>query len=126
MTDIIPFLPFSPVEQAAVADKSLSEFGRELVKPIDITEEPSRYWPAGNINLRIKQGYSVCKALAEEGYVKELGARSIINTIDRDIRKPLISGYLASRDTIREDQSAAGFVVGVDDRGLVSVSEVVE
>jgi ATP-dependent Clp protease ATP-binding subunit ClpA len=74
--------------------------------------------------LRVKRGYSVCKALAEEGYVQELGARSITNTGDREIRMSLVRGYLDSREEVHEGQPAVSFVAGVDaESGQVEVSE---
>jgi ATP-dependent Clp protease ATP-binding subunit ClpA len=64
----------------------------------------------------------VCRALAEQGYVEELGARSIFNTIDREIKTPLVNGYLGSmeEEDIRADGEAAAFVVSVD-KGLGEV-----
>jgi ATP-dependent Clp protease ATP-binding subunit ClpA len=126
ITDFIPFLPFSPIEQAAVADKCLADLGRELTKPVNICNESSQYRPVGNVDLQVKRGYSLCKALATQGYVEELGARSIINTIDREVRMPLCRQYLESRDEIREHQPAGSFAVGVDaDSEEVDVSELV-
>ncbi|KAK3294138.1 P-loop containing nucleoside triphosphate hydrolase protein [Chaetomium fimeti] len=124
ISGFIPFLPFSPLERAAVADKHLADFGRQLARPINTSEEPARYCPVGNVHLQIKRGYTVNKALVERGYVKELGARSIINAIDSEIRMPLIGKYLAAREEVREDQPAVGFLVGVDgETGDVEVSE---
>ena len=124
ITDFIPFLTFSPIEQAAVADKYLADCGLELAKAIDLCEDPSRYRPVGNVDLVVKRGYSVCKALADQGYVQELGARSIINTVNREVKGPLVGHFLAARDEIREDQPAGKSVVGVDaDSGEVQVSQ---
>jgi hypothetical protein len=103
-----------------VSDKHLADFGRQLAKPINTTaDEPARYCPVGNVDLHVKRGYSVNKALVERGYVKELGARSIINTIDAEVRMPLIGRYLAAREEVCKDQPAVGFVVGADaERGM--------
>lgn len=108
-----------------MSDKHLADFGRQLAKPINTTaDEPARYCPVGNADLHVKREYSVNKALVERGYVKELGARSIINTIDAEIRMPLIGRYLSAREEVREDQPAVGFVVGADaETGDVEVSE---
>ncbi|KAK4099209.1 P-loop containing nucleoside triphosphate hydrolase protein [Parathielavia hyrcaniae] len=124
ITEFIPFLPFSPVEQAAVADLGLAELGRELARPINSVEDPACYRSVGDLDLEVKRAHSICKALAEQGYVPELGARSIINTIDREIRMPLVWEYLATREGVQEGQPAASFVVGVDaESGEVEVSE---
>ncbi|KAK4161410.1 P-loop containing nucleoside triphosphate hydrolase protein [Cladorrhinum sp. PSN259] len=123
--EFIPFLTFSAVEQAAVADMYLSDLGGELTKPIDDSDDEKLYRPVGNINLDIKRGYSVCKALAAQGYVEELGARSIINTIDQEVKAPLVSSYLSSREEISPDQPTVGFAVGVDSDGeQVEVTEL--
>jgi ATP-dependent Clp protease ATP-binding subunit ClpA len=107
-----------------VADKYLTDLGQELSKPIDTCEEPARYRPVGNVDLQVKRGYSVCRALAEQGYVQKLGARSIINTIDREVMMPLSKEYLATREDIYEGQLSASFVVGVDaESGEVEVSQ---
>ncbi|KAJ4294924.1 hypothetical protein N0V88_005163 [Collariella sp. IMI 366227] len=124
MTDFIPFLPFSPLEQAAVADKYLAGLGRKLTKRMDTREEPFRCRPVGNTDLHIKRGYSVCKALAKEGYDQELGARSIKKAIADEVRLPLLDQYLASKEESSEDQPADKFLVGVDaELGLVEVSQ---
>lgn len=119
-------MPFSPIEQAAVADKCLAELGKRLAEPLDTCEEAYRYRPVGNIDLQVRRAYSVNKALAEQGYLIELGARSIGNTIDAEVRVPLIGSYLAARDDIHADQPAGNFVVGVDAQsGKVEVSQCV-
>lgn len=124
ITDFIPFLPFSPIEQAAVADKCIAELGRTLADSIDSRKETASFRPVGNVDLQVKHAYSVNKALAEQGYVKELGARSIMNTIDRDIKMPLVGSYLASREGVHENQPTGSFVVGVDaELGDVEVSQ---
>lgn len=53
----------------------------------------------------------------------ELGARSITNTVDRYVKVPVVNKYLASREGIREDQGRCAFVVGVDEDGMIDVSE---
>jgi hypothetical protein len=104
-----------------LSDKHLADFGRQLAKPINtIADEPARYCPVGNVDLHVKRD----KALVERGYFKELGARSIMNTIDAEVRMPLIGRYLAAREEVYEDQPAVGFVVGADaETGDVEVSE---
>lgn len=85
-----------------MADKCIAELGRKLTDPIDCCEEPASFRAVGNVDLQIKRGYSVNRALAKQGYVKELGACSIMNTIDRDVKMPLVGSYLASREEICE------------------------
>ena len=62
--------------------------------------------------------------LAEQGYNGELGARSITDTVEQEIRKPLIGKYLDAREEIREDQPTGRFVAGVDAAsGEIEVSQ---
>ncbi|KAK3687869.1 P-loop containing nucleoside triphosphate hydrolase protein [Podospora appendiculata] len=123
ITDFLPFLTFSPCEQAAVADEYLSEFGQEAAKPLKDSDDASKARLVGNIDLQVRRGYSVCKALAKEGYVQELGARSVINIVDQKVKFPLISAYLETREEIREDQPTSVFVLGVGDKDVVEVSQ---
>ncbi|KAK3324487.1 hypothetical protein B0T19DRAFT_486645 [Cercophora scortea] len=83
ITDFLPFLTFSPCEEAAVADK----------------------------------------ALAKEGYVQELGARSVINIVDQKVKFPFIGAYLETREEIREGQPTSVFVLGVGDDDEVEVPQ---
>lgn len=105
-----------------MAGKCIAELGQKLADPIDSRKETASFRPVGNVELQVKRAYSVNKALAKQGYVKELGARSIMNTIDRDIEVPLVGSYLASREEIDENQPACSCVVGVGaDLGDVEV-----
>lgn len=94
------------------------------MQPLDLTGDPDRHRAVGNVDLRVEHSYSICKTVAEHGYAKELGARSIINTIHRDVTLPLLEAYLSARDELHEKQPAVSFVVGVNtDSDVVEVSE---
>lgn len=123
ISDFVPFLTFSPSEQAAVADRIVAGFGRDVIKPVTVSDVVSKSHMVGDLDLQIRRGYSVCKALAAQGYVPELGARSITNTVDRDVKVPVVNEYLANREEIREDQGRCAFVVGVDEDAMIDVSE---
>ncbi|KAK0629585.1 P-loop containing nucleoside triphosphate hydrolase protein [Bombardia bombarda] len=122
----LPFLTFSPCEQAAVADKYLSEFGKDATKPLKISDNPATARMFGNVDVQLRRGYSVCKALAANGgYVRELGARSIINAVDCKVGQPVINSYLDSREEIVEGGSMGRFVVGVCEDSMDVEDEVV-
>ncbi|KAJ4403523.1 hypothetical protein N0V85_005077 [Neurospora sp. IMI 360204] len=123
ISGFIPFLTFSPSEQAAVADRILANFGRDRIKSIKCSDVASKSHMVGDLDLQVRRGYSVCKALATKGYVPELGARSITNTVDDDVRLPVVNEYLDRREEIREDQGKCTFIVGVDEDGEIDVSE---
>lgn len=123
ISGFIPFLTFSPSEQAAVADRILADFGRDVIKPVKVSDVVSKSHMVGDLDLRVRRGYSVCKALATNGYVPKLGARSITNTVSDDVRMPVVNEYLDRREEIREDQEKCTYVVGVDEDGEIDVSE---
>lgn len=106
-----------------MADRVVADFGRDVIKPVKVSDVVSKSHMVGDLDLQIRRGYSVCKALAAQGYVPELGARSIANTVDRDIRVSVVNEYLMNREEIREDQGRCTFVVGVDEDGMIDVSE---
>ncbi|VBB73884.1 Putative protein of unknown function [Podospora comata] len=109
ITSVIPFLTFSPTEQAPVACKEMDRLGRKLARPV---------------KLQIPFSYSVCKAMASQGYDEQLGARSIINTVDSEVALPLITQYLAAREEISEDDEESCFTITVDaDLGMIEVVE---
>lgn len=83
ITDFIPFLTFSEVEQAAVAHKCMAEVGKELAKPVVITPGRENQRFIGDIHLQAVQDYSICRVIAKEEYVEQLGARSLIEGVKR-------------------------------------------
>ncbi|KAK7985548.1 hypothetical protein PG988_003170 [Apiospora saccharicola] len=117
----LPFLTFSPVEQAVVADKYVADFGREVVRPVKIAKDETRDRLVGNLQLNIRQGYSLCSALARDGYVPELGARSLIAEVDEKIRGPLVDAYLQNQDDIAENGGVTHCLANVDAEGAIQV-----
>ncbi|KAK8075355.1 hypothetical protein PG997_010018 [Apiospora hydei] len=117
----LPFLTFSPIEQAVVADKYISDFGREAVRPVQISNDETRDRLFGNVNLHIRQGWSLCSALATKGYVPELGARSLITEVDEQVRGPLVDAYLQNMDEIAEGGRTTQCLATVDADGAVKV-----
>ncbi|KAK3952430.1 P-loop containing nucleoside triphosphate hydrolase protein [Pseudoneurospora amorphoporcata] len=123
ITEFVPFLTFSHSEQAAVADRFLASFGGEVIKPVKESTVSNMARLVGNIDIQVRRSYSVCRTLVTDGYTPELGARSIANTVNRDISVPVVKEYLDRREEIREDQGKCAFVVGVDEDGMIDVSE---
>ncbi|KAJ4400290.1 hypothetical protein N0V85_005798 [Neurospora sp. IMI 360204] len=123
ITEFVPFLTFSHSEQAAVADRFLASFGSEVIKPVKESTVPNQARLVGDLDVQVRRSYSVCRALVMDGYTPELGARSIANTVSRDISVPVVKEYLDRREGIREEQGRSTFVVGVDEDGMIDVSE---
>ncbi|KAK8016815.1 hypothetical protein PG993_015004 [Apiospora rasikravindrae] len=95
---LAPLPDLLPLEQAVVADKYVSDFGLEAVRPVQLARDRL----VGDVNLHIRQGWSLCSALARTGYVPELGARSLAAEVDERVRGPLVDAYLQNGDEIAE------------------------
>ncbi|KAN0070517.1 P-loop containing nucleoside triphosphate hydrolase protein [Elaphomyces granulatus] len=67
----IPFLPFSPGEQAVVTHKYLLELSRKVRTPINLSVGHDERL-LGNIRLHVRKDSSVCRTLAEAEYSPDL------------------------------------------------------
>ncbi|EAA33255.2 hypothetical protein GE21DRAFT_6346 [Neurospora crassa] len=123
IAEFVPFLTFSHCEQAAMADRLLAEFGREIIQPVKESTVPSQARLVGDINVQVRRSYSVCRVLATDGYIPELGARSIANTVTRDISLAVVNDYLDKRERVHENQGRCTYVVGVNEDDMIDVSE---
>ena len=117
ISEIIPFLTFSHTEQVAVAYKCLTELGKDLAKPVVISEDENSQRFVGDIDLQVPKDYSLCRTIAQEEYLEQLGARSVINGVNRLIEGEIVDHYLDQDGEIREDQGVTTYRVtlNVDD-----------
>ncbi|KAK6534841.1 hypothetical protein TWF281_006140 [Arthrobotrys megalospora] len=99
---ILPFFPFSPDEQAVLADLEIGERKGQLRQPISL--DPKNRRLVGNINLTMEKDYQVCKAIAKT-YMVEEGVRSIKREVD-NLKKDIFDHYLDASDRAitEEDQ----------------------
>ncbi|KAK3491982.1 P-loop containing nucleoside triphosphate hydrolase protein, partial [Neurospora crassa] len=107
-------------------EKTKEEVQESLLKPFDEVKEstvPSQARLVGDINVQVRRSYSVCRALVTDGYIPELGARSIANTVNRDIGLSVVNDYLDKRERLHENQGRCTYVVGVDEDDMIDVSE---
>ncbi|KAF2973066.1 hypothetical protein GQX73_g612 [Xylaria multiplex] len=111
ITEVIPFLPFSPGEQAVVAHKFLQELGRKVKAPV-VLPEKGREQLLGNIRLRVRRDASVCRNLAAAEYSPDLGARSLAAAV-KTVEDRLVEAYLDEEEEIAEDQEMQEFFVDV-------------
>lgn len=111
ITEFVPFLTFSQTEQAAVAHKYLTEVGKELAKPVVVSREEGKQRFVGDIDLQVPKDYTVCRIIAQDEYVEQLGARSVINGVNRMIEGEVIDHYLEMEDEIREGQGITTYRV---------------
>lgn len=77
----------------------LADLGQDLANPIDTCEETAKYRLVRTLTFKSSAPTRSTKT-AEQGCVNELGVRSIINTIGRNVRMPLVERYLAAKDGI--------------------------
>lgn len=124
ITEFVPFLTFSAAEQAAVAHKYLTELGKELAKPVVISEDETRQRFVGDIDLQVPKDYSVCRIIAEEEYLEQLGARSVINGVNRLIESEIVDHYLEMNDEIKEYQGITTYRVELNVDGGIEVCYV--
>lgn len=94
INDFIPFLTFSPGEQAVVAHKYLTEFGQEIAKPVSLSDDEKKDRLVGDIDLRVPKDYSLCRAIAGGYYDQQLGARSVIEGVDRMVKSEVLDHYI--------------------------------
>ncbi|KAH8669778.1 P-loop containing nucleoside triphosphate hydrolase protein [Tricladium varicosporioides] len=114
----LPFLPFSPGEQAVVVHKYLLELGQKVRSPVNLSPGPDEHL-LGNVKLRIRRDASVCRVLAEEEYHQELGARSLITAV-KTIEDMLVEVYLDMEQEIQEGEGMVEFVVDVNGGEIVA------
>ncbi|KAK4549484.1 hypothetical protein LTR36_006481 [Oleoguttula mirabilis] len=102
MKNVAPFYPFDANEQAVVAHKFLSELVDQLRQPIDLSPTTKRY-PA-HVHLAIKNDGKLCKHIADESYISELGARSLTTGID-DIRRDFYTTFVHNEELVTEEMN---------------------
>lgn len=121
ISEIVPFLTFSPDEAAIVADKRIMELEARLARPVKIPSTKEGYNPVGNVRLDILRDSMVCSNIADKYYLPELGARSIFGGVKRAIERKLINQYLEDGDDFSEDQPVTHFIVDVNERNEIEV-----
>lgn len=127
ITEFIPFLTFSPGEQAVVAHKYLTEFGQEIAQPVSLSDDEKRDRLVGDIDLRVSRDYSLCRVIARDYYDQQLGARSVIEGVERMVRSEVLDHYIWETDEpVRDGQGRAEYRAEVNADDEVEVCRVLE
>ncbi|KAI1454235.1 P-loop containing nucleoside triphosphate hydrolase protein [Annulohypoxylon moriforme] len=121
ITEIIPFLVFSPPESTIIAHKALMDFEAEVMRRVHLSTNKEEDIYVGNIGIRIRKDATVCSKLADDGYDRKTGARSIKQTVERIVEDTLISQYLENGDEFNENQATTYFDIDVNIDGEVEV-----
>jgi ATP-dependent Clp protease ATP-binding subunit ClpA len=116
ISSIVPFLPFSIEEQAVIAHKFLLRVAENVRRPISLSHQM-----IGNVILHIHRDTAVCKAIINESYDANTGARSIEAAVKLKVEGPLVREYLAANETIVEGQDVEEYVVEVESEGRIRV-----
>ncbi|KAK0714523.1 P-loop containing nucleoside triphosphate hydrolase protein, partial [Lasiosphaeris hirsuta] len=113
ISEFIPFLPFSPSEQAVVGHKFLLELIAKVRPPVKLSKDSK--WSGeqllGNVNLQAKRGAAVCKRLAAD-YNADLGARSMLAAVEH-VQELLMDAYLEEEEEIVEGGGMRDYRVDV-------------
>ncbi|KAF2797999.1 P-loop containing nucleoside triphosphate hydrolase protein [Melanomma pulvis-pyrius CBS 109.77] len=109
ISEFIPFVPFSPGEQAVVAHKFLRELSRYVREPINLSDGRNEHI-IGNVKLQIKHDASVCNSLAAAEYSRDLGARSLSGAV-KIVEGMVAELYLEQNEEIAEGGKVLDVVV---------------
>jgi ATP-dependent Clp protease ATP-binding subunit ClpA len=109
ISDFVPFLPFSPGEQAVVARKFLLELANNVRLPVNLSAGPDERL-LGDVKLRIRRDAKVCAYLAAEEYSEDLGARSLRSAIQQ-VEDRLVERYLQENNQISEGNELQEYLI---------------
>jgi hypothetical protein len=115
----LPFLPFEEGEQAVGAHKYILEYAKEVRKPVNPSAFPKREDEddeeqlLGGVRLCVPEDVTLCTHLAKEYYDKDLGIRSLKNSVTL-VKKELTNVYLKVEEDIVATDQLEDYVVGVN------------
>lgn len=88
--------------------------GQEFAKPVVLSRDERKQRFVGDIDLQVSNDYSVCSTIAKEGYIKQLGAQSLIYGVKRLVEDEVLDYYLNVKAELIEGQSIATYRVDVN------------
>lgn len=100
---MIPFLPFSLVEQAVVFHKFFLDLKDQKCKPIDL--RPDVKHTINHINLTILNDGKACLDVAKKYFQSDMGARSFIRAVD-DVTEKLTQLYIDTDKLVSEETNS--------------------
>lgn len=117
-------MPFSEAEQAVGAHKYVLQLVKNLKKPVNLAVGEAERM-LGDVRLHVKRDASVCTTIAEDGYDRDLGIRSLKNAVKTDVEKEVIKKYMEKPPVIAEDKPPLEYWLE-EKNGLLQVTEQTE
>lgn len=94
---IVPFLPFDRAERAVIAYKFMRELWYSVRKPINTH---GRHF-AGTLFLNFINDGQIAEHIAQR-YIERIGARSLSQAIDEEIRDKLVAVFFAQKGEVND------------------------
>jgi hypothetical protein len=79
--EIIPFMPFSELEQAVVTHRFITELNERVKRPINLHKNVKRY--IGHSQIVLFNSKIICNKIAEQEFDRDMGARSLKDAVKR-------------------------------------------
>ncbi|KAI0406889.1 P-loop containing nucleoside triphosphate hydrolase protein [Xylaria palmicola] len=114
VSEIIPFLPFSPTEQQIIAHKGVINLEAGIRRPVELSVDGRDDNLVGNVRLTVDDEAGVCSAVAQRSYTPQLGARGILHAVTDSIYMPLVTQYLEVDEDLGGVQPETFFRVGLN------------
>ena len=104
LREVVPYLPFDELEQAVAAYKFMREIRRKVRADIDTDAKDF----AGHSYINFIDDGQLALHIAKEGYIPELGARSLDDAVDREVTDKLGDIFLRQPLKISNDANTRG------------------
>ena len=102
LREVVPYLPFDELERAVATYKFMREIRRKV--RVDINVDTKDF--AGHNHLNFIEDGQLAMHIAKEGYIPELGARSLEDAVDREITDKLGDVFLRQEPRIVDSSNA--------------------
>ena len=102
LREVVPYLPFDELEQAVATYKFMREIRRKVRVDINVNTKDF----AGHNHLNFIEDGQLAMHIAKEGYIPELGARSLEDAVDREITDKLGDVFLRQEPRIVDSSNA--------------------